>query len=78
MSQTFRNNPLTSMQVGAIAEKAKGGLPSAPKLQKTGGKKVATATKAPKMGGKLASPVKSQWEKVSNQMLSGPGVASNF
>ena len=68
----------SKQQVGAIAEKAKGGLPSAPKLRLGTGRKVAPNVKAKKGGPATASPVKSQWQGVANQMLSGPGAANNF
>jgi hypothetical protein len=70
--QTF-----TPKQVGAIAEKAKGGLPSAPKLRVGTGRKVTPNAKL-KKGSGLSSPVKPQWETVANKMLSGPGAATNF
>jgi hypothetical protein len=71
------SGPFTTQQVGAIAEKAKGGLPSAPKLPRGTGRKVSPNVKPKKAAG-LASPVKSQWQGIADKMLSGPGTATNF
>lgn len=68
----------SKQQVGAIAEKAKGGLPTAPKLAKTAGRKVAPVTKMAKLpGGGPKAPAASQWQGVASKMLN-PGAASGF